>query len=477
MNLTFIEQALGTQLAKIHGKSRNFTHCVIDSRSATPGSLFIAFRGNNLDGNAYIESAFNNGALGAITENSWEKPLDDSQSVFEVKDSLTALQHIGQACRRELLHGPLIAIAGSVGKTTSKELISQIAQLYFKNCVVTQGSENGFIGIPLTLSRLKENTDLAIIEVGIDAPGAMTQHMNMLQADFAIVTAIAAEHLETLIDINTVAFEESICLKATLDRGGKIALNLDEPALLKHLPSSHSNVFCYSFNDSNAPSDHVLIGKKVGHKLILNGMNYMQREVPLALPGEHFAKNVLGAVCLANMLKIPHQFIEKALQNFSSPSGRLNIKKFSQDTLLIGDYYNASPASMNAAFSAAAELRGPNSYRTIAVLGDMLELGQDEELYHRELACLLEKYNFSKAYLYGTRMKFLADELNKQKTASKNILHSNNSHLSFSHFPGHEEIAAAILSDLKPHDIILIKGSRSMRMEKVWQLLLESQSS
>jgi UDP-N-acetylmuramoyl-tripeptide--D-alanyl-D-alanine ligase len=471
MNQTFIEQALGTQLTKIHGKSGSFTHCLLDSRKATPGSLFMAFRGSSLDGNSFIEAAFKNGAIGAITESSWNKPLNDGQSIFEVKDSISALQRIGQACRRELFQGPLIAIAGSVGKTTSKELISQIARLYYKSCVVTQGSENGFIGIPLTLSRLKENTDLAIIEVGIDAPGAMPQHMEMLQADYAIVTAIAAEHLETLIDIDTVAYEESICLKATLNRGGKIALNLDETALLKHLPSSHPNVFCYSFNQSNTPSDQVLIGKKVEKKLILNGMNYQQQEIPLVLPGEHFAKNVLGAICLANMLKIPHHFIEEALQNFSSPSGRLNIKKYHHDTLLIGDYYNASPASMNAAFSATAELRGTNNHRTIAVLGDMLELGQDEEIYHRQLAELLEKYNFSKIYLYGPRMKFLEDELNKQKAA--NNLRST----TISHFNGHEEIAEAILSDLKAQDIILIKGSRSMRMEKVWHLLLESKGS
>jgi UDP-N-acetylmuramoyl-tripeptide--D-alanyl-D-alanine ligase len=404
-----------------------------DSRKAAPGFLFAAIVGDSMDGHDYIESAIQKGCVAILTEKPITAPT--TVTVFHVPSTLIALRQLAHAYRKSFSI-PFIGVVGSVGKTTTKELIASLLHGKFQHILKTEGSQNGFLGIPLTLLNLKADTEAAVIEIGIDEIGAMEQHLQLVEPTHLIVTALGPEHLHQLKTVEIAAEEELKAFDYARDEGKKLAINLAEP-FVQHW-----------FNQ---------YGKQLNPNQFLTYQKAdreFQSIFPSPLPGAHHEHNLLAAVTMGKLLGLTESEMQNGLKTFKTAYGRTEIHQLPNAVTVIADYYNSNPTSLTAALKLLT-----SKSKNLAVLGDMLELGEQEESFHREIAKEILSSRINAVYLYGPRMKWLLDELTKNHFSS------------VKHFETHEQLTQALKQSLAPNDQILIKGSRGMKMETVFKLL------
>ena len=371
---------------------------------------------------------------------------------FQVPDTLAAFRTLAGAWRRELSI-PVAAVAGSVGKTTTKEFLAAALSARWRT-LKTEASRNGDLGIAMTLCALRPGDEAAVVEIGIDAVGAMASHLDLVRPTAAVVTAVGAEHLERLHDLDTVAREESLALEYTERSGGLAAVNLDDPRLaplFERLASGRTLGFTL---EAGPDRKGVLRGRLAEpDRLEIEGRSFLR---PLA--GRHNASNLLAAIAVARGLGLSPDEIRKGLQSFRAAPGRTEIRRLPDGTTVLADHYNANPTSMRAALELLAALPAPGA--RWACLGDMLELGPDEERLHRELADPITAAGVSTVLLLGPRMESLADELRWSGYSGR-----------VEHFERVEDLVAALTPG--PADAVLVKGSRGMRMERVLAALEE----
>ena len=475
LDTPFILHSLGLTASTTPTDDRIFSEVSTDSRRIIKNSLFVALKGEKMDGHDFIQSVIETGASGVICKKGTTerfKEFKSSVHFFEVDDPLKAYRLLAHHWRR-LFNIPILAIAGSAGKTTTKELLFSILQGKWSNVLKTQASQNGFIGIPMTLLGLRPEHQVAVIEIGIDECGAMSQHMELVKPTAALLTAIGPEHLEKLKDVPTVAHEESIALRAVAQDQGSIIVNLDDAWIEPLARLDSKTKLGYSLKLRHHDFLNVLYGQSQEHKdqgdevfcITLNDQQVLQVRPPL--PGQHNLSNLLGAIAMAYSLGLSFSEIERGLKTFKGAEGRSDVRVLAGSTTVLCDYYNAQPASMKAGiqmlcdFHFKARTQGANPLRKRwAVLGDMLELGDAEEVFHREIADQLIEEGIENVLLYGPRMIFLFDEL---KTRGYQGYHA--------HFKTHTELTQALTSRFQPGDTLLIKGSRGMRMEEVWKMV------
>lgn len=451
LDSTFVAKALGlSPLSSL----RSFSGISTDTRTLSAGALYIALHGDRYDGHDFIATAIKHGALGVICEKG--RRLTDPITWFEVSHVLEAYRKLAFSWRERLDGIPMIAVAGSVGKTTTKDLLAALLSQRFKHVLKTEGSRNGFIGIPMTLLELRESHQIAVIEVGIDEPGAMLTHANTVRPTHALVTTIAPEHLSTLHDMETIAREECVLLE-WVTANGTAYINLDDPAvraLTKNLPAQHTIGFTLEgrvWDGHQVESAHYLPDER---KLRLaNGECFA-----LPLEGAHHARNLLAALTIARSLGLSHMEMADGLKRFKPAFGRADRRELPGPVEVLCDFYNASPASVAAAIDVFKTW--PSATRRIACLGDMLELGPDEEKYHRELAPKIMNAGIDRVYLVGKRMGWLANELLKVGFKGHVEL-----------FESSAKLAEHFVPNVNPGDQILIKGSRGIQMERIWELL------
>lgn len=464
MTLSFVARALGLSFP---GTDEELRFVTADSRRAVAGSLFVAIPGERVDGHDFIPAAAKLGARAVICREGFDSSPYPGTHFFAVKDTVAAYRRLAKAWRA-LFEMPVIAVAGSVGKTTTKEFLAALLRGKFTDVLRTQASQNGFLGIPMTLLELRAHHEAAVIEVGIDDVGAMEQHMRIVAATHAVLTTIGPEHLERLKNVDTVAREELIALTATASRGGTVIVNLDDPRIAPIAPGLPPEQ-TVSFSMTEPASLHNLHGRLSGDglSLLISGIGLDgEHALPLPLTGKHNAGNLLCACACARTLGLTAKEMQDGLATFKGAGGRSELAtlKGGAITVLL-DYYNANPDSMAAGIATAAELharKNPGG-RLLAALGDMRELGTEEEMRHRDLAAVLATHGAAAAYLYGPCMKLLLDELSKKQPAIR-----------AAHFATHEELAKALATDLRDDDTLIIKGSRGMAMEKVWERLSQS---
>jgi UDP-N-acetylmuramoyl-tripeptide--D-alanyl-D-alanine ligase len=454
-SVAFIRQALsGTAKVFLVHEQNTYKRVHTDSRSVQPGDLFVAIKGDHVDGHDFIKKAIEQGATGVVCE---KYPADIHQvDIYLVESSLAAYRLVAGAWRVQCAP-QVIGVAGSVGKTTTKDLLSAIMKARYPLTLSTSGSQNGFVGLPMTLLKLKPDSACAVIEIGIDDVGAMAQHIELVQPDLAIVTAISEEHLENLKDLKTIATEENMILKEVANTGGIAIVNLDDPWIAPLFDSLQGPKVGFSLSSTVG-----LHGAWAAPYLTVSGLGRKAFKVKSPLPGEHNARNLLGAVAVAVALGLTNEEITLGLESFVPSGGRSDIQYLKGGSPVVCDFYNANPASMRAAFHIAD---GLHSETVHLCLGDMLELGEQEEELHRGLVESLRAMKAAKKiYLYGPRMKWLQDELTKH-------------HIHSEHFEEQTSLANKVIQSLSTGDAILIKGSRSMRMEKVWEIIKNGSSS
>ena len=422
----------------LHEQQEKFSGVSIDSRTILDGELFIAIRGERFDGHEYLYQALERGA-GALVTVPPAEPVK-GRTIIHVKNTLKALQDIAKYLRQK--RGvPVISITGTNGKTTTKELLASIFGINHK-VLKTTGNLNNHIGVPLCISRMDGDEDVMVLEMGSNASGDIRHLCDIAGPDYAVITNVGPAHLEGFGDLKTVRETDL----EVLEYVKTFAVNADDSFLIDGIKSYKGRLIKYGIeNAADVFARDIELNEK-GSCFRLCCPAGQETVVRLALPGRFNISNALAAAAMACAFGIKIEDIKKGLESFAGLPMRLEMKELA-GMLMIIDAYNANPVSMAEAARVLARLRRT---RTIAVLGDMLELGKYSEEAHRHLVTLLNGLNIDLLIATGREM---------QKASAG---------FSGACFTADDSFqAGAILSDIcREGDTILLKGSRGMRMEK-----------
>lgn len=413
------------------------TKVTTDSRQVDKGDLFIAICGENFDGNNFAAMAFEKGAEICLLSKRAEVP--DGRAAVLVEDTGKALMQLA-AYHREKMGTKIIAITGSVGKTTTKEMCACAIGSKF---VVhkTGGNFNNEIGMPLTLLKLKPEHEAAVIEMGMSNFGEIERLSKACRPDVALITNIGMSHIENLGSRENI-LKAKLEILSGLKSGGTLIINGDDH-LLKTV--NFENVITYGFSEGCDIKGEVLSDDTV----MVEG-----EKITLSVSGEHNLLNACGAMAAAKAFGIDAATAAGGIENFVTDERRQRETKSDKGFYVISDYYNASPQSVEAALSGLSKKEG----RKIAVLGDMLELGAYSEESHRKSATVAAEYGIDLLLLYGKESRYTFDEAKDKIKAF--------------HFDDKDELSAYLLEYLKEGDYVLIKGSRGMKMETVFDKIM-----
>ncbi|MFY9432603.1 MAG: UDP-N-acetylmuramoyl-tripeptide--D-alanyl-D-alanine ligase [Thermacetogeniaceae bacterium] len=438
------------------GSSRvEITGVSIDSRKVKPGDLFFAFSGEHVDGHDYIEDAFHRGAAAAVISRpvycKQDKPL------IRVSDPLQALQNLAKGYR-SLFDIPVVAVTGSTGKTTTKDLIAGV--LGSKMAVIkTEGNYNNELGLPLTILNLDDRHQAAVLEMAMRGRGQIAELCEISHPQLGVITNIGKTHLELLGSQGAIA-EAKGELLSSLPIDGCAVLNADDPWQVKLASRVKGEVIYYGIDSmcQIRATDIRLCGLEgVGFKLHTPSG---KAECFLPLPGVHNVANALAAAAVGYRFSLNPEEIAAGLASASLTGMRLEVKLGIGETKIIDDSYNASPASTIAALELLAAVDGN---RKTAVLGDMYELGEETISGHREVGekaavlsidCLCTVGKLAREIAVGAEAAGLPRER----------IHT---------FQEKAEAAAFLKSYLEKGDVVLIKGSRGMKMEEITASLVK----
>ncbi len=462
------------------------TATTVNSRSSEPGSLFIALQGERTDGHLYLRDAFSRGAAVAIAEPrslelceqaTFVMPdgtLRDAAGqatdraalplIFIVSDSLAGLQRLAGAWRQGL-SAVAIGITGSVGKTTTKEIVANVlAQRY--TTLRSEGNLNNEIGLPLTLLRLTPEHQRIVLEMGMYALGEISHLCELARPRVGIVTNVGPTHLERLGTIERIALAKSELPQALppADEGGVAILNADDKLVLAMAGLTRARVFTYGLNpDSHLWADEI---ESQGLDGIRFQCHYANKAFHVRLPmlGRHSVHTALRGAAVGLAEGMGWAEIIAGLQELRGQL-RLMVAPGLRDTTLIDDTYNASPDSMLAALNLLEEIAN-GSHRPVAVLGDMYELGSYEETGHRLVGGRAAQV-VSKLVTVGERARWIAEEALACGMSVADV-----------HPVAHNTDAIAVLQGLmRPGDVILVKGSRSAALETIVDALSRVQTT
>ncbi|NDG85520.1 MAG: UDP-N-acetylmuramoyl-tripeptide--D-alanyl-D-alanine ligase [Proteobacteria bacterium] len=436
-----------------------------DSRHVVPGALFVAIKGDTFDGHDFIPQAIEKGAVAVLCERFPAETGSGPATLFKVPSTMTAIRALAHRYRLAFKI-PLIAVVGAVGKTTTKELIASILSGRFTKILKTEGSQNGFLGIPLTLLNLRPETQIGVIEIGIDEIGAMEQHLELVEPTHVVLTRTGPEHLHQLKTVEIAAEEELKAFDHAVKKKIPLAINLSDP-YVKAWHSKHETVLAgiphptYSLYTSDQ-AEFTGSAEENSQKLAIHS-RAGSSTFACPLPGEHHAHNLLAAIVVSRFFGLTDDEIERGISSFKTAYGRTELYSLPGNVRVIGDYYNSNPTSLEAALKLLTSVKGAPSYH--AVLGDMLELGDQEESFHRSIAGPLADSGVTRVWLYGPRMRWLQNELEKTRT------------IPCAHFDTHDALLGELKPALSQGAQVLVKGSRGMKMEKVLKGLLPGESA
>lgn len=422
----------------------------INTRTLQKGDLFIPFMGETTNGHKYIAQAIEAGASATLWQRDEPNAPKDFPVIF-VEDAEQALQQMAAAYRQEL-NATFIGITGSNGKTSTKDLVAGTLSSKFK-VQKTEGNFNNQLGLPLTILALDEDTDFAILEMGMDGFGQIDLLTNLAKPHHVIITNIGEAHMEALGSREGIAKAKFEIINGLQD-GGKLFYDGDEP-LLQTLVEKEKNLSTISFGfaASNALYATNIIGDTTGSQFDVRGI--IEDTFSIQVLGNHQVKNTLAAIGIANAVGMSTEEIKSSLTKVALTNMRMQLVNGKDDILFINDAYNAAPTSVRAAldFMTTTTLR-PEKW---LVLGDMLELGEEELTYHIELASAISYEQTNYICLFGPRMKALYDELLRLYPALDIIWSEDD----------YAPIIEKIAKNATAQSVILLKGSRGMALEKI----------
>ncbi len=456
MTLTQIAKASGGMLYGAD-PGREAAGVVMDSRKVEQGYLFIASVGERVDGHSYISEVFDKGALGVICEKAPESPKGP---YILVENSLKALKSIAM-WYREQLNIKIVGITGSVGKTSTKEFISSVLSQKYQ-VLKTEGNFNNEIGLPLTILRIREAHQVAVLEMGISDFGEMHRLSEIAKPDICVITNIGQCHLENLHSREGILKAKTEIFDF-MSESGRVCVNGDDDMLatIKEVKGMRPVRFGLGSDNDVTATDIVSKGLFGSSCDIHVGYKPFHAEVPL--PGAHMVLNALAATVVGSLLDMTNREIEAGITCVKPVGGRSNILR-EQKWTIIDDCYNANPVSMKAAL----DLLGMANTRKVAILGDMFELGENEVLLHKEVGEYAVKAKVDLLVCIGSLSLHMFQGAQEQ---NKLCPSGNTSQLLY--YTTRDELIASLSDILKADDTILVKASHSMGFEHVVKALQE----
>ena len=461
LSLGEVATILGTSCGVPERMARGYS---IDSRTLTAGQLFLAIRGPRFDGHQFVGQAFERGAVGAVVEQGFQ--VDSlatwGGALLHVWNTTEALQQLARAVRRQW-GGRLVAITGSTGKSTTKEMTA--AALGRRLSVLKSfGNLNNYYGLSLTLLALEPGHEVAVTELAMSAPGEIELLARIAEPQVGVVTNVAPVHLQFFDSVDAIARAKRELID-NLPSSGTAVLNYDDERVLRFTEGFKGRVVTFGFEEgADFRALDLPQGSGRGSDFHVSGPT-LENDFHLPLPGRHNVQNALAAIATASLFEIPLVDLQDALASFQALAQRSEIFTLPPGITLLDDCYNSNPVAMERMLETLAAW--PGAGRRIVVAGEMLELGPTSPEWHRRIGrkCaetgvdwLLAVQGDARFFLEGAEAAGLAGE-----------------HMRF--FTAPEEAAEFCRGLLRPGDVLLLKGSRGVHLEKVRELLESSESS
>ncbi len=438
------------ELAHLGDRIR-FPGVTTDTRAIRPGELFVAIRGATHDGHHYLAEAVQRGAGAVVVERiGAEQPL--ACGIVVVRETLAALGDLAAFHRRRRT-ARVLAVAGSNGKTTTKEMTTAILHEAFgaDDVLHTHGTQNNLVGLPLTLLRLGASQRVAVLELGMNGPGEVWRLAEIAAPDVGVITCVAPEHLEGVGSLHGAAEAEAELFRR-LRPSATAVVNADDPLVVAAAASFPGRVMRFGTGGdvrAEQVQDRGLEGS--AFRLCLGTV---ATDVRLPVPGRHNVGNALAAAALASLAGAPLDAVRAALERFEPPSMRMQVQRLPNGVTVINDAYNANPASMAAALQT---LRASTAARRVAVLGEMRELGDETERAHVELGHAAATAALDLLVAIGPFAGLVRAGAEAAGMAPERIVVT----------PDHTEAGERVRAAVRAGDLVLLKGSRGATLEAV----------
>lgn len=418
----------------------------IDSRQIEPGWLFVATKGERVDGHSFVGQVMEKGALCVLVE---KKPDIDCPYIL-VEDSFRALKDMA-AFYRSRLSCKVVGITGSVGKTSTKEMIAGVLSAKY-NVLKTAGNFNNEVGVPLTLFRLREEHEVAVVEMGISDFGEMSRLTAMVRPDISVITNIGECHLENLGDRDGVLKAKTEIFEGMADDGYAVLNGQDDKLLTIEEVKGKAPRF---FGAEDCYAEHIVSKGLLGSTCVIHCED-MTVDADIRVQGVHQVKNAMAAVCVAKILGLKKEEIEKGIKSVVALAGRGEIIAGDRYTL-IDESYNANPVSMKATLDALSQTEG----RRVAILGDMFELGENSDMLHKEVGSYAKEAGVDLLICIGENARYIFEGASEAQGITK-----------ICYFATKEEFITQKEELLLTGDTILIKASHGMHFETLKEELV-----
>ena len=418
-----------------------------DSRTLKPGELFVALRGENFDGHKFVESAVQTGAAGAIVDLAWKGNVPESFTILRADDTLRAYQTLAANYRKSLPFR-VIAITGSNGKTSVKDFTASVLARKFR-VTKTEGNFNNHVGLPRTILEATSADQVAVWEIGMNHPGEIAALAKIASPDVGIITNVGVAHIEFMGSRDAIAKEKGALAQA-IAPDGTVILNADDSFSQKIAARTKAKLLFAGTTSGTVRAAEIRQSADGSEFTILEGAHRCRAQVPV--PGLHMVQNAMLAVAAGRLFGLSIEECAAGLASAPLAKARLQIKQI-HGVQFIDDSYNANPDSMKAALRTLVELDADG--KRIAVLGEMLELGKESERGHREVGECAAELGVDQLIAIGETGAIIARAAEKGGVAKSVAVKSTSE-------------AAEMLADIAtPGDLVLVKGSRSARTERV----------
>lgn len=452
LKLGEMAEIMGTQVVG-KGRASKAVRLCTDSRALKRGQVFWALKGEKFDGHKFANEAFAMGGYAAVVDQEWLDKNGLPVNVYiPVGDTNSALLALGKGYAAKF-RIPKVAVTGSNGKTTTKDMIVRVLSRA-GSVLGTQGNYNNHVGVPLTLFEIKKSHKYAVIEMGTNHPGEIQPLSECAQPTAAVVTNIGDSHLEHFGSREKIR-DEKLTIAAGLQAKGVLILNVDDPLLAGTKPTTRYKLITYGIDRGQVRPEGLVFDSEGCASFTIGRTRFRLR-----VPGRHNVYNALAAIAVGIHHRIPKGEIAEALASFTASKNRLQVKRLAGLTV-IDDCYNANPSSTKSALSTLGAFQTKG--RRIAVLGDMLELGDMGDRLHKEIGNYLVEMGVDELFTFGTLSRHI-----NQGARDKGLPRAR-AH----HFADFDLLCGELLKSVATGDIVLVKASRGMRLERVFEFLKE----
>ena len=438
------------------GSDASVSRISTDSRTLQPGDLFVALRGENFDGHRFVTMAKERGAVAAIVERVWTGKIPSDFPLLRVRDTLAAYQQIA-AGYRQSLSLKVIAITGSNGKTTTKDFVAAALGHRFR-VTKTEGNFNNHVGLPRTILDATSQDEIAVWEIGMNHPGEIAALAKIAAPDVGIITNIGVAHIEFMRSRDAIAQEKGALAEA-IGPQGTLILNADDPFSEGIAKRTKAKTIFAGTKKGTVCATDLRQSASGSEFTILEGAHRCRAQLPV--PGLHMIQNALLAVAAGRVFGLSIEDCAAGLASAPLTKARLQIKTI-RGVQFIDDSYNANPESVRAALATLAELETDG--RRIAVLGEMTELGVESERGHREVGEAAASLKIDELIAIGKTASAIADAAQRAGLEKSRTVASV------------DEAAEVLAEETSPNDLVLIKGSRAARTERVMEEFAKRQS-